>query len=42
VEILKVERVELVSREEAAARLRAIADARAANNDVGMEGAASA
>jgi amphi-Trp domain-containing protein len=37
VEILKIERVELVLREEAAARLRAIADALAAHNDVEME-----
>jgi amphi-Trp domain-containing protein len=37
VEILKIERVEHVSREEAAARLRAIADALAAHNDVEME-----
>jgi amphi-Trp domain-containing protein len=36
-EILKIESEELVSREEAAARLRAIADALAAHNDVEME-----
>lgn len=35
--LLKVETVESLSREEAAARLRAIADALAAHNDVEVE-----
>jgi amphi-Trp domain-containing protein len=35
--ILKIESEELVSREEAAARLHAIADALASHNDVEME-----
>lgn len=36
-DILKIESTETMSREEAAARLRAIADALASNNDVELE-----